>query len=556
MSVVILLMGLLLTACGDSVQPSITTNPATTTLNPVISRPITTTANVNPTTLSSTTPIVSSGKLPWQPAIPNQTITRPNLSQQEKAMLPAYSGDIRLPQNQTAPIYNLALQLDINGEVASGSASEQLFFTNDTGTTLDSLYLWLWANAPNDPTYRKPLEVSNVRVNGLSAVTSPANGGAQLKVNLNSLSPGATVVIELDFTLDFPPPGKYEYFKYDAANQLLSLTFWYPQVAVYDTRYGGWDSHSYNVQGDITNSRVSFFNLWLTAPVENVVVANGKILDAKDNGDGSRTSWIVTGPVRDLVATLSPRYQSATLKAGETLVTGYYLERDNVWGERAAGFAANALLTYNDLFVVYPYAEFKMAEAPLASLGGFEFPTMILITPRYYNDSAALSLEYAVVHETAHQWWYGLVGSDQVQDAWQDESLTQYVPIFYFERFKSKAEGQRIVSLYMLNGFRNLIDSGQDDIVAQPVYAWKDFNLYLQLVYNKGGLFYQAFRKAYGDEVFLRFTRTYLERNRYRFAAPADLLDALKFAAGTRQEEAIIELYRHWMQAKEGAQDR
>ncbi|MEI7556457.1 MAG: M1 family aminopeptidase [Chloroflexota bacterium] len=552
-------MGLLLAACGDSVQPSITLSPATATLNPVTSSPITTSANSNPATPSptiSTDSTVLSGKLPWQPATPNQTVMRPNLSQQEKAMLPAYSGDIKLPQNQTAPIYNLALQLDINGEVASGSASEQLFFTNDTGATLDSLYLWLWANAPTDPAYRKPLEVSNIRVNGQSAVTVLANDGAQLKINLDNLRPDATVVVELDFTLDFPPPGKYEYFKYDAANQLLSLTFWYPQVAVYDTRYGGWDSHSYNVQGDITNSRVSFFNLWLTAPVENVIVANGKILDSKDNEDGSRTSWIITGPVRDLVATLSPRYQSISLKAGETLVTGYYLERDSVWGERAAGFAANALLTYNALFGVYPYAEFKMAEASLASFGGFEFPAMILITTRYYNYSAALSMEYAVAHETAHQWWYGLVGNDQVQEAWQDESLTQYVPVFYFERFKSKAEGQRIVSTYMLNGFRNLIDSGQDAIVAQPVYAWKDFNLYLQVVYNKGGLFYQAFRKVYGDEVFARFTRTYLERNRYRFAAPADFLDALKFAAGTGREETVTAMYRHWMQAKEGAQDR
>jgi aminopeptidase N len=279
-------------------------------------------------------------------------------------------------------------------------------------------------------------------------------------------------------------------------------------------------------------------------------------VEKKANADGTSTYRYVTGPMRDLVGTMSPRYQSASLKAGETTVTSYFLERDRVWGERAARFAVDSLIIFNDLYGQYPYAEYKLAEVALDEFGGFEFPAMTLITTRYYKDSMALSMENVVAHETAHQWWYGLVGSDQILEAWQDEGLCQYSPVLYFERFHSKTEGQRILEIYMLSGFRNLVDSGLDDVVNQPVFAWKNFNTYLMVVYNKGGAFYNAYRTTFGDTAFKRFAGYYFERNRYKFVSEDAILEALRYGAGVGQEQAANELIRRWLNSKEGYKDR
>jgi aminopeptidase N len=181
---------------------------------------------------------------------------------------------------------------------------------------------------------------------------------------------------------------------------------------------------------------------------------------------------------------------------------------------------------------------------------------MTLITNRYYADSSSGALEYALAHEIAHQWWYGLVGSDQILRAWQDESLSQYSPVFYYERFRGKAEGQRILNAYMQNSFRAALDAGRDDIVDQSVYAWKDFNGYIWAVYNKGGMFYNAYRAKFGDAAFSRFARNYYDNNRYKFAGENDILEALKAGAGPGQEDEVTELFRHWFKAREGDKDR
>jgi len=531
--------------------PTITPSPGgrNGTTTPAVKLP-TPTLTPRPTQPPNTTGSLAS--LPWQAY--RAGTKRPNLAEHEKAMLPAFKSDLNLPQLQNAPIYNIAVMVDPDNTQAT--ASEQLFYTNDTGQTLDSLYLWLWANAPTEVGYQPPLTVANIRLNGKSATWTLANNGAQLKINLGQLAPNAQAVIELDFSLKIPPAGRYEYFKYDAASQILSLTFWYPQLAIYDPAYGGWDTHEFNQQGDITNSRTSFFNLWLTVPTEQIPVINGKILDYKANPDDSRTYRVATGPVRDLVATLSPNYQTIDTKVGDTTVVSYFLERDRVAGEKAAQIAANAIQSYNDLFGVYPYSEFKIAEAPLVSFGGFEFPTMTLITNRYYTDTNAFALEYALAHEIAHQWWYGLVGSDQILRAWQDESLSQFSPILYYERFKGKAEGQRILNAYMQSSFRAALDAGRDDIVDQSVYAWKDFNGYVWSVYNKGGMFYNAYRAKFGDTAFIRFAKNYYDNNRYKFAGENDILEALKAGTGPGQEDEVVELFRHWFRAREGDKDR
>jgi aminopeptidase N len=108
----------------------------------------------------------------------------------------------------------------------------------------------------------------------------------------------------------------------------------------------------------------------------------------------------------------------------------------------------------------------------------------------------------------------------------------------------------------MLSGFRNLVDSGLDDVVNQPVFAWKNFNTYLMVVYNKGGAFYNAYRTTFGDTAFKRFAGYYFERNRYKFVSEDAILEALRYGAGVGQEQAANELIRRWLNSKEGYKDR
>jgi hypothetical protein len=376
------------------------------------------------------------------------------------------------------------------------------------------------------------------------------------------LPPNVTITVELDFKLVASTDLTSAYFRYDAVNSIFALLYWYPQVAVFDKKlFGGWDTHPYNPIGDIPNSPISLYKVWLTAPEDEVIATNAHKVFSQDNRDGTRTTQLITGPVRDFVAALSPNYQSLSQQVGDTTIYSYFLTKDSVFGQRALNFAANAFQTYQEAFGRYPYPQFNVSEAPLEPWGGMEFPGQVYITTRYYVPNYLSSFEFAIAHETAHQWWYGLVGSDQIYHPWQDEALTQYSGVLYYERFHDETTVQKINYTYFKGAFAAAVDTKQDSIVDRPVYDFKDIGTYSTIIYNKGGLFYEAYRKQFGEAAFTKFTRYYLEQNRYKFIGSSELMEALEQGAastkGDSSNNAVVEeLYRHWVLAAEGGQDR
>lgn len=534
-------------------SPAVTPRPATAT---AIITPTTTAVSIGPTSVMENGVTQARLNVPFPAA--TGVPTKPDLSEHEVAMLPAFKGDVKLAQDLGAPVYNIAASLTINDTAPQVTAHEQVIYTNDTGENLDSVYFQLWANSDPDGQANPPVAVSNLKVNGQPSNWALANNRSMVKVILaQRLAPNTRAAIEMDFTLRVSTSSDSSFFRYTPVEQIFHLCYWYPQVAVYDKSFGGWDIHDFSPTGDVTNSKTSFFTVWLTAPTEQVIAANGKQTEIRANGDGTKTLKIVTGPVRDFAAIMSPQFQSATRQSGDTRVTTYFFEKDRPYGEKMLQYAVDSLKTYNDAFGTYPYAEYQAAEAVLSTFGGLEFPGLIYITTKYFNATSTDSMEYVVAHETGHQWWYGLVGSDQIRHPFQDESLTQFVPVLYFERLKGKAETQRIVQTYMRSGFVAAVRAGRDGVVDQPVVAWdqSQFNDYVSMVYNKGGYFYEAYREKFGEAAFLKFVRTYLQNNRYKFANPDDILEALKAGAGTGQAEAVATLYQHWIESKEGQQD-
>ena len=568
-----------------SVQAGATPASALPTFGPTVAPPIpvaTTGLAVTPTPIAATfTPIIaptaaptykpfsmSNGVTLAPPPAPFASVSVPpalsqlDLTEFGHALNPESQADLATVAARQPPLYNIALKLAPDPQKPAAAGHEQIFYTNNTGEALPNLILWLYANAPITDTLNPPLAVSNVKVDGQFALTQLENNAANLDIKFDPahpLQPGVTVAVELDFKLDVPTDLESGYFRYDAANNIFALLYWYPQVAVFDRKLTeGWDTHPYNVMGDTTNSNVALFKVWLTAPASEVIAANGVSSDSRLNTDGTRTTLVVSGPVRDFVASLSPNYQTATQQVDSTLVTSYFLGRDKVFGTKALGFAANALQTYTDAFGRYPYTNFNVVEAPLVPWGGLEFPGEVYITTRYYEPNYLTSFEFAVIHETGHQWWYGQVGSDQIRAPWQDEALTQYCGLLYYERFRDAATVQKIYHTYFRDAYVAALDSKQDGIVARDVYAYKDISPYAIIAYNKGGLFYDAYRKQFGEAAFSRFVRYYLEHNRYKFVGTDALLDALK--QGVENDPTlngqVTELYRHWILAAEGAQDR
>ena len=94
----------------------------------------------------------------------------------------------------------------------------------------------------------------------------------------------------------------------------------------------------------------------------------------------------------------------------------------------------DSIKTFNNLFGEYPYDTYSVIASDFY-IGGMEYPTLVMIDQSLYNEKDKFLLEYVIAHETAHQWWYSVIGNDEISEPWLDEALTEYSTILYFEIF-------------------------------------------------------------------------------------------------------------------------
>jgi len=153
-----------------------------------------------------------------------------------------------------------------------------------------------------------------------------------------------------------------------------------------------------------------------------------------------------------------------------------------------------------------------------------------------------------VAHETAHQWWYNVVGNDIFSEPWLDEALATYSSSLYFQQVFGPEGYQGTVS-YWQSGYDQLVEKGRDDLVTHDLaYFEKDGNarLYGPVVYTKGALFFYTLRKGIGDQAFFQALQSYYRAYHFRIARGSDLQAEFDRAAGKKLDA----LYKEWLYSK------
>jgi aminopeptidase N len=142
----------------------------------------------------------------------------------------------------------------------------------------------------------------------------------------------------------------------------------------------------------------------------------------------------------------------------------------------------------------------------------------------------------------AHQWWYNLVGNDQVDEPWLDEALTQYTTVLYFEDRYGEEVAEKASQAGLWDRWQQAQDAGRDRPVAGPVasFAREDYG---PIVYGKGPLFFSKLREEVGDGAFDRILQVYLQEHRYRIATPESFLAVAERVSG----RSLASLYQRWI---------
>lgn len=441
-----------------------------------------------------------------------------------------------LNQLAGASIYHIDLQ--IADDLIHLNGQEEVRYTNQETEPLEEVYFRLFPNLFNGAMVIQSVEVNHQDVNPSYELFRSA-----MRVPLSpALEPGDNVVISIAFSARVPMEGDGSYGIFIFEDDILTLAHFYPMIAVYDDE--GWNLEIPPGFGDVTYVDSSFYIIQITAPSAVTIIASG-IESDRQMIDNQQQITYAGGPMRDFYLAASSRYAVVSEKIGETTVNSYAPAEFSEGAETVLGYAVDALQIYSDRFGVYPFTEFDVVSTPTQALG-IEYPGIVVIALIMYDLENCIYppsyLESTVAHEVGHQWFYSVIGNDQLDEPWLDEAVVQYATLLYWQ------------DLYGSSGAASFRQSLEDrwarvdkaDIpIGMPVRSYSGVE-YGAIVYGRGPLFVEALENTMGQETFNNFLHDYYETHKWGIATT----DSFKQLAESECQCDLTELFSEWVYEK------
>jgi len=419
----------------------------------------------------------------------------------------------------TQYLIDIRVSFDPNRMQAAIEGEVSIFFTNPLDEALREFALMLW---PNEEQYESEMDAGPVTIAGQQIQPSFTSSRLVMSFDLPSpLAPGASISMSLPFSLQASGPiGGWNPQRLGITEGVFIAPSFYPLVPrLID---GEWQVDDPPYGGDTTNSDIAFYDVRITSPAEFELTASGVEIERLDNDDGTRSQRFVTGPMRDFAFAIGP-FQRSTREAGDVTLVGWVLPQhagDNSRMLRAASIQMRAL---ERLVGTYPYPELDLVDAPDA-FGGIEYPGLV-----YIGTVGTSWLIEPTVHEVAHQWFYALIGNDQLEEPWLDEAAATYSEVLYYEEAGSVG-----LATSLLDSWRAQLRSHplRKTPIGLPIGGYESQWDYSLFVYLKGALFLEELRLQLGDDVFFDFMRAYFNAFRYGFPSGLDFQRSAEQACG------------------------
>lgn len=312
------------------------------------------------------------------------------------------------------------------------------------------------------------------------------------------------------------------------ARDTYNLACFYPVVAKYEN---GYREDCYHGFGDPFYHDISSFYVNLTLDKDFDVACSGEVVDTRlvtVDGTEKKTVEIEAEYIRDFAMTVGKLNGiSDTAAIGGKSVDVRYFYIEDPFPALTLERIKSSLSVFSDAFGSYPYSSYTVAQSNLDDAGGMEYGTFatvsILKSREEYLDT--------VTHETAHQWWYNLVGNDQINSAWLDEGLTEFCTYYYHyltgDRGKFNDEMTSISRSYSAFAAHKF-DLGFDGSMNRPLSSYLTDGEYVAVSYFKGAMLFGTLRELVGDSKFQSAMKRYCKDNRYRIANAASLISAFK----------------------------
>ena len=432
------------------------------------------------------------------------------------------------------------------------TAEQQVIYVNNDDVELSELYFHIYANAFRKqetapflfddfsraysrgfkPGYTEieAIELSKGQSRKALEYSLQGVGETILKIKLpEPLKPEDSINLRFKYKVIIPPAG--ERFGYGDSN--INMGNWYPVAAVYDDE--GWNLDKYYSIGDPFYSDVSDYTVNIKAPEEYIIAASGSL--AEERIEGGYKNWKFQGSkMRDFAFVASNSFRVTEDKVGNTVVKSYYYKGHEKRGKEALDIGKRSIEIFNSAYGEYPYPTYSIVETEFPS--GMEYPGLVYISTKYYDsDSNADIFMYTTVHETAHQWWYGVVGNDQIDEAWLDEGFATYSEGIFTEMEYGEGNGDLYYKYLEESAKEDIRAKAYDGVILKPLSRYENWDDYGPAVYTGGAMLLNEIRKQVGDQTFFIILQAYYDEYSFKIATTEDFLRICEEAGNTEFDD-------------------
>jgi hypothetical protein len=481
-------------------------------------------------------------------------------------------------------------------------ASAEVSWTNTTTVPISELYWHLYLNAFRDKesTFMKEskgrlrrttfvegqyghIEVQELSAGGrdllaVSTFEHPDDDNERDRTVLRTplekpIGAGEKIVVNIRFTSKLPRVFARSGW---APPSFMMFGQWFPKLGVLNEEPGrapAWNCHQYHGTGEFF-ADFATYRVVITAPREIEIGATGRRTATEEKEGGLVAHRYEQENVHDFAFAADSRFIRKTRKfqhakevtaaelaeAAQLLGVApdslklpdveviMLLQPEHVrYDERYFRSVANAMKWYGLWYGPYPYETITLIDGPRTGWGamGMEYPMLFTAGIRWPAPEEMPIAEMVTVHEYGHQYWYGLVASNEFEESWLDEGINTYSTNRVLDRAYGRfSYAPALLGIWLTPWFPDMrlssvqlswliaAENPTSDVIVRPSWKYRDGASYLTNSYHRPALVLAQLEADVGASTMARIMRTYCSRWRFRHPHTQDFVDVAEEVSG------------------------
>ncbi|MEI9979219.1 MAG: M1 family metallopeptidase [Edaphobacter sp.] len=471
------------------------------------------------------------------------------------------------PLSTRVVAYTIDAHLDTDKK--SLDATEILTYKNLTGQSLDAIPFHLYLNAfrPEStftrethfgggirdsevedeypPEKRGNITISHIDADGYGDLTAalhfiaPDDGNAEdhtvAEIPLpHPLAPNDSITFHLAFHDQFPLSVARNGYKRD----FIMGAQWFPKPGVF--WHGAWNCHQYHATTEFF-SDFATFNVSLTLPRRYVVGASGVPIGELVNPNNTKTLTFYGEDIGDFAWAASPNFTvtdgTFLSSMGPVKIHVLALKAHPKAGPRYLDIIQKTMAQFDQRYGAYPYKIVTVIDPePGSEIGGMEYPTLFTGDTSWYEPTHITEL--TAEHEFGHQYWYGMVATNEFEDAWLDEGINSYTEVKVLAAILGPYNSALDRSYANAGDFElqrfEYLGKPDFDPVTRWAFKFRNASSYGDITYGKSSTLLATLEGIIGTDTMDAAMRTYFQRYRFTHPTTEDFLRTIEDVAIAR----------------------